>query len=145
MFIRKSYDINEEALEGMPANIQDFSLKHYSLYHYLHRVLRPIWDVKLAYKLPNSADNLYKPTFISLEAPKRKLLELLDFIDNNDNILTGEIYQPNIKAGEKYVNNAAILNVIQPVHSMRNYDKSRLEIMEKNSLKNLRFFITRSI
>lgn len=46
---------------------------------------------------------------------------------------------------DTFVRNINVLNIIQPVYKLSNSDKDKLEIMEKNSLQNLQFFITRCI
>ncbi len=58
-------------------------VKHYSLYMYLLRLLRPIWDIKVCYRLHQ--DSVYKPTFGSnIVIIQNRLKELLNFIIKNE-------------------------------------------------------------
>lgn len=125
--------------------IHDSLVKHYSLYQYLQRVLRPLWNVSLAYKTSNEKDQYYKPTFGSLSVPKQKLSDLLNFIEVNESSLYGEVYEDAYRQDETFVRNQALLNIVSPVFLLKNNDKAKLELLEKNSLKNLKLFITRCI
>jgi hypothetical protein len=92
--IRKTYELPKESIEGVPANLQDFSLKHYVIYQYLQRIMRPIWSIKLGYKLPGQRDKPFKCSFDSLNVPKTKLNKILDFINKFELDLCGESYTP---------------------------------------------------
>jgi len=93
--LREYFEITEDALEGMPPNVQDFSIKHFCLYQYLQRVLRPLWNLRLGYTVPQSSDQFFKSTFDSLNIPRKKLVELQDYIAEHEPYLYGEVYQPN--------------------------------------------------
>lgn len=127
----------------MPVNFQDFSIKHYSIYIYLQRILRPLWNIKLAYRLPQ--DKTFKPTFESMVVPKNLLVDLLDYLRAYESLFVGQSFQPNLKVDEKFVRNQAILHIIQPVYKLPNKEREKLELMEKNSMKNLKFFLIRCI
>jgi hypothetical protein len=100
--------------------------------------LRPLWNIRLAYKLPNSDAKYYKSTFESITIPKKKLSDLLEFINHNEHLLYGQVYNPNYKSSEKFFKNSSLMSLVNPVYMLKNIEKQKLEVMERNSLKNLR-------
>jgi len=106
---------------------------------YLQRVLRPIWDVKVCYK---SSNGDFRPTFgQNIVLVQSKLRDLLAFITRHKQSLFGQVFEPK----DKFVRNQLLLSMVTPVYEMSGAHKQNLEIMEKNSLKNLDLFITRCI
>jgi hypothetical protein len=61
--------------------------------------------------------------------------------------LYGEVYEEAYQrqGEETFVRNQALLNIVTPVFALKNHEKAKLELLEKNSIKNLKLFITRCI
>lgn len=76
-----------------------YIVKHYCLYQYVQRVLRPIWQIKLGYY----QDKQFKISFDSLKIPKKKLCELIGYIEQNEFDLCGETFSGgDIKTKESF-------------------------------------------
>eukprot|EP00347_Sterkiella_histriomuscorum_P003419 403364365 len=143
------YQIDQEQIYGLPISPLQFSNKHYALYQYLQRIIRPFWYIRVLYPHTQGNSKLYQLTFESLQGVKLKLAGLLAMIKQNYVQFCGQTDQYQLSEQhnqqEIQIQGNIIFDQVKLVSELSHDEQKQLETMERNSLNNLILLLNRTI
>lgn len=132
-------------------NTEFLPLRIRAIYTHLQRILRPIWDMNLTFRTSHSN---FKKQFSNYDSFKpalgklRGLLRVLDAHSNDLTRLTSIADQTQLLRKERHlggITNPGIVGQVDFCTQLDGATQDKLELVQRNSVKNLMFFVRRCI